>query len=76
LSVFFIRVLDKGDNSYPFDPLSKYDLDSWILKLDDMVRKQYESLHETLLFSDDKQNMDDVIQVLIMLNNLFNEIEE
>jgi hypothetical protein len=41
-----------------------------------MVRKQYESLHETLLFSDDKQNMDDVIQVLIMLNNLFNEIEE
>jgi len=35
-----------------------------------------ESLHETLLFSDEKQNLDDVIHVLTTLNNLFKEIEE
>jgi hypothetical protein len=67
---------EKRGENYPFNPLSKYDLESWIHKLDERVRYQYESLHETLLFSDEKQNLDDVIQVLTTLNSLFKEIEE
>lgn len=68
--------LEKRVNNYPFDPLSNYDLNSWIDRFDNNVRKQYESLHESILLTNIKQNLDDALKTLNIINNIFIEIDE
>ena len=40
------------------------------------VRKNYESLHEHLLYTDEKQSFDEALETFEAINRILQEIEE
>jgi len=44
--------------------------------LDDNVRSNYEKLHEILLYTDEKQNLDDAIETFEHIAKRFEQIDE
>lgn len=59
-----------------YDSMKPYDFDSWKHLLDVKVKRNYESLHETLLYTDEKQKLDDAVKVLESISQLFEVIGE
>lgn len=68
--------LEKRENSFSFNPMSTYDFDHWADRFDDNVKRQYESLHENLLYKDVKQNLNDALHVLNIVNSILSNINE
>ncbi len=68
--------LKKRNISEEYDPLGAYDFISWKHYLDDSVRFIYENLHNTLLYTDEKQNFDDAIAIFEEIDNILKSIEE
>ena len=42
----------------------------------DVIRKRYETLHQELLYSDEKQNFDEAIRAFERLDEVFRKINE
>lgn len=55
---------------------SEYNFESWKHYLNKNVRYIYEHLHETLLYTNKKQDFNDAIKTLKCISDLFKEIEE
>ena len=68
--------LTKRNINKEYDPTGAYDFDVWKCRLDADVRKTYESLHEELLYTDEKQNLDDAIDAFEKINSRLAEIGE
>ncbi|MDO5095970.1 MAG: nucleotidyl transferase AbiEii/AbiGii toxin family protein [Peptostreptococcaceae bacterium] len=68
--------LSKRDLGKEYNPSDKYEFDKWREKFDKRVQKNYESLHETLLYTDKKQDFAKAIRVFEEINMVFDEIGE
>ena len=62
--------------SAEYDPTGPYDFPAWQHHFDAAIRSTYESLHETLLYTDEKQNFETAINTFLEINNLLRFIEE
>lgn len=67
---------EKRKMSVAYDPMQSYDFESWKELLDANVKRNYESLHETLLYTDERQNLNDAIEVFTAISQLFDELGE
>ncbi|WP_316637683.1 nucleotidyl transferase AbiEii/AbiGii toxin family protein [uncultured Ruminococcus sp.] len=68
--------LQKRNIPEDYDPTAAYDFPSWQSRFDSNIRSIYERLHETLLYTDEKQDFDKAIQVFDFISRTFREIEE
>ena len=68
--------LKKREISKEYDPKGAYDFNSWRDKLTAEIRFRYETLHKDLLYTDEKQDFEDVIKTFEVLNKVFEEICE
>ena len=50
--------------------------DEWRKYFNDEIRRRYETLHEDLLYTSEKQNFEDAIQTFEEINQFFSEIDE
>ena len=62
--------------SADYDPTGSYDFTSWQHHFDADIRSTYESLHQTLLYTDERQNFDDAMNTFRRINALLDEIGE
>ena len=67
---------EKRKMSVPYNSMTPYDFASWKDLLDVKVKRNYESLHKTLLYTDEQQNLDDAIKVFTNISQLFAELGE
>lgn len=68
--------LEKRNISKEYNPVGKYDFDSWKKYFDDSIRKRYESLHRDLLYTDQKQNFDKALRTFDKINKIFMALDE
>ena len=68
--------LKKRNIAREYNPIGMYDFESWKNKFDDEIKKRYETLHNDLLYSNEKQDFNEAIAVFEKLNKRFAEIEE
>jgi hypothetical protein len=68
--------LEKRNVAREYNPMGMYDFESWKYKFDDEIRKRYETLHNDLLYSNEKQDFKEAIEVFEKLNKRFAEIGE
>ncbi len=59
-----------------YDPSGNYDFYTWEHYLNIDVAKIYENMHKDLLYTNEKQDMDEAIETLRKISNIFKEIEE
>ena len=59
-----------------YDPVGAYDFEHWRQKFDHSIRERYESLHEDLLYTFEKQNFDDAISTFEKINEIFSGLGE
>lgn len=68
--------LTKRNISQDYNPCGLYDLDSWKHYFNDDIRKIYESLHEDLLYTDEKQIFSEAIASFEAINIVLGNIGE
>ena len=68
--------LNKRRIDIEYDPSSEYGFEEWKSNLDEDIKNIYENLHKTLLFTDEKQNFDEAINVFTEINKILKEIGE
>lgn len=68
--------LGKRNISVEYSPIGLYAFDAWRHAFDDVVKSQYEQLHETLLYTDKKQDFDLAVAVFEKIDAVFAEINE
>ena len=68
--------LEKRNVSKEYDPVGKYDFDSWKKYFNDSIRKRYETLHEDLLYTDQKQNFEEALKTFDEINKIFSALDE
>jgi len=68
--------LKKRNISKDYNPMEPYDFDTWENKLDNNIRKSYESLHKNILYSKEKQDFDHARDVLSEISQIFSSIGE
>lgn len=68
--------LEKRNVKKEYNPLGEYDFNSWKHYLTSQIRSRYESLHEDLLYTDEKQNFDDALKAFEKVDALLKEIGE
>lgn len=68
--------LQKRNISQEYDPLGAYAFGTWKQYFNDEIRHRYETLHEDLLYTPDRQNFDDAIKAFELINQLFTSIGE
>ncbi len=68
--------LEKRNVSARYDPLGPYDFPSWEWHFDSSIRSRYETLHEDLLFTSEKQDFDIAIETFRKISARFSEIGE
>lgn len=68
--------LGKRNIPSEYDPTGAYNFNAWKDKLDDNVRSNYEKLHETLLYTDEKQNLDNAIETFEHIAKRLEQIGE
>lgn len=68
--------MQKRDISPAYNPLLPYDFQKWKNKFNDEVKTAYETLHVDLLYTNEKQNFKDAIDVFLEINDLFQSIDE
>lgn len=59
-----------------YDPTGPYDFQNWQHHFDSGIRTTYESLHESLLYTDEKQDFDEAISTFKAINEMLSEIGE
>lgn len=62
--------------SAEYDPTGPYNFPAWQHHFDAAIRSTYESLHETLLYTDEKQDFDIAIKAFDQINIILCDIEE
>lgn len=68
--------IGKRNISTEYDPTDAYDFTSWKKYFDSAIRSTYESMHTTLLYTDEKQNFDIAIKTFEQINARMIEIGE
>ena len=68
--------LQKRNVSKEYDPAGLYNFDGWKQSFDNRIRRRYETLHEDLLYTSEKQNFQEAIQVFEKLNHIFLAVNE
>lgn len=68
--------LEKRNIPKEYNPLSTYDFPSWNNHFDNSIRSIYEHMHETLLYTDEKQSFDKALQVFDSIDQVLSEIGE
>ena len=68
--------LGKRNISVEYNPLGSYAFNVWRHAFNDTVKSQYEQLHETLLYTDKKQEFSLAIGIFEKINAIFAEINE
>lgn len=68
--------LTKRNIAKDYNPLGKYAFSIWRDKFDKTIKARYESLHEDLLYTSEKQNFDDAIAAFNTMDRIFSEIGE
>ncbi len=68
--------LEKRNVSVDYDPTGAYDFPSWEKYFGNSIRTIYESLHEDLLYTTEKQNFDKAIDTFRKLSTIFSSIGE
>lgn len=68
--------LEKRNIAVDYDPTGEYSFNKWKDKFDASIKDRYESLHKDLLYTDEKQNLDDAIEVFNKLTEIFRNIGE
>lgn len=68
--------LTKRNIAKDYNPLGKYAFSMWRDKFDKTIKARYESLHEDLLYTSEKQNFDDAIAAFNTIDRIFSEIGE
>ncbi len=62
--------------SAEYDPTGPYNFPAWQHHFNAAIRSTYESLHETLLYTDEKQDFDMAIKTFDQINTILIDIEE
>ncbi|MDO4328375.1 MAG: nucleotidyl transferase AbiEii/AbiGii toxin family protein [Lachnospiraceae bacterium] len=68
--------LQKRNISEEYDPVGAYNFESWKQYFDDDIRSRYETLHEDLLYTSEKQNFNKAIHTFESISRIFSEIGE
>ena len=68
--------LEKRSCSADYNPEAPYCFDAWKDTFDASIRKRYETLHEDLLYTNEKQNFDDALKVFEEIDRIFTAINE
>ena len=68
--------LQKRNLPADYNPSGPFAFDEWRKYFNDEIRRRYETLHEDLLYTSEKQNFEDAIQTFEEINQLFSEIDE
>jgi len=68
--------LEKRNIPKEYDPLERYNFEDWQDRLDDEIKSNYESLHKTLLYTNEKQEWGEVFRVFNSVDRILNEIGE
>ena len=68
--------LTKRNISKEYNPCGLYDFDGWKHYFTEDIRKIYESLHENLLYTNEKQVFDEAVESFKAINEIFNNINE
>lgn len=68
--------LSRRSISEEYDPKGPYDFSGWKHHMTDIVRVNYESLHEHLLYTTEKQSFDEAIRVLERISLILRDIGE
>ena len=68
--------LEKRNIPEEYNPLERYSFESWRLKFDDEIKQNYETLHLTLLYTDEKQNWNEVVDVFNSISEILKNIDE
>jgi hypothetical protein len=67
---------EKRNFNPQYDAKKPYDFKSWSDRIDKVTIRNYQSLHQDLLFSNQKQQYEEAHQVLTEINDLFQSIGE
>lgn len=68
--------LNKRNICERYNPVEPYNFPAWKRDLTEQVKLNYEKLHETLLYTDEKQDFQEAIKTFQIINDIFEEIEE
>lgn len=68
--------LNKRDISKEYNPLGAYDFESWKKYFTSQVKTIYESMHNDLLYTDEKQNFDEALEIFSEINKILARIGE
>lgn len=68
--------IGKRNISAEYDPTGAYDFDGWQKYFDADIRITYETLHTTLLYTDEKQDFDVAVNTFKQINGRLTEIGE
>ena len=62
--------------SAEYDPTGPYNFPAWQSQFDDSIRSTYETLHQTLLYTDEKQDFDVAFTTFQKISELLSAIDE
>lgn len=68
--------LEKREIPKEYNPKGAYGFNSWREQFTPEIRSRYETLHNDLLYTDEQQDFDDVLNTFEVLNQIFLEIGE
>lgn len=68
--------LEKRNIPKEYNPVAPYDFASWKDHFNNSIRSIYEHLHETLLYTDEKQDFDKAISVFESISEILASIQE
>lgn len=68
--------LTKRKNSPVYNSLEFFNFHEWKQKFNDETKANYEKLHESILYSKEKQNIDEALTVFETINILFIGLDE
>ena len=68
--------LQKRNIAAGYDPTGPYAFDNWRDKLDKDIKRRYETLHEDLLYTSEKQSFSIALDTFEKISNIFAAIDE
>ena len=68
--------LEKRNKQSMYNSLEKYNFNLWKKNLTEDVKRRYESLHENLVYGNEKQNFEEAMETFESIGFLFEDIDE
>ena len=68
--------LEKRNISKEYNPVGSYNFPAWEHYFDSNIRARYETLHEDLLYTNEKQDFDKAMKVFRRISEMFAELAE